>query len=444
MGWQEDLRAKRAETERWIRQREAELRRTAGQAEARGRQVYANAIRTGQQVLARTPAELRRLGVAALQGRLPQAVAEEAIRRVVRDQPPAAARTNTAAKPKPKIDASRELKAGLSGFVDEASFGAADHVLAAGNAVKQAVEDRDFGRLVGDYSHSMAEKRANDAYDDEHHALSRNTGRVLGFAATVAPLGAPVVGRAMLALGPRAARAARAMSSGSRYGLDTKGLTGMAAATGGSAGVMEQIATDTLTGRRGAIGDYVRAGVSGAAGGVGTRWLGPVAGGGVGGASASVIDDVLAGREISVGNMIGSAHGGALLGGIGNNFGTYRAATSSSNAKGRMGELLTRTKVVARGDGPVHGSGQRLYLNGGGYTVTDARGFGPERTERIFESKLGPNARQTTRQGQAQAQYGDDYYVDGWRFSDIGKANGLALSPLGYQLGDRSDDRSRN
>ena len=32
MGWQEELRAKRAETERWIRQREADLRRAASQA----------------------------------------------------------------------------------------------------------------------------------------------------------------------------------------------------------------------------------------------------------------------------------------------------------------------------------------------------------------------------------------------------------------------------
>lgn len=35
MGWQEQLRAKQAETERWIRQREAALRRAAAGAEAR-------------------------------------------------------------------------------------------------------------------------------------------------------------------------------------------------------------------------------------------------------------------------------------------------------------------------------------------------------------------------------------------------------------------------
>jgi len=445
MSWQEELRAKRAATERWINQKNAEVRRVAAEAEARGRQVYADTIRTGQQVWARTPSEVRRLGVAAVQGRLPQALAEEAIRQV-RGQPPGPQRTKTAApaaKPKPKIDASRELQAGVSGFVDEASFGAADHILAAGDAVKAAIADRNIDGLVGDYGRSMDEKRASDAYDDKHHAVSRNTGRVLGFAATVAPLGAPAVGRAMLMFGPRAARTARAMSSGSRYGLNTKGLTEMAAVTGASAGVLEQAATDTLTGRQATAGDYLRAGASGALGGVGTRWVGPIVGGSVGGASSSVIDDALAGREISVGDMIGAAHGGGMLGGIGGALGTYHIATRSPKAKGEVGEMLTRTKVVARGDGPVRGANERLDLDEGGYTVTDARGGGDGAPLKIFESKMGPGASKTRRQRQAEDQFGDNYYTDGWRFSDVGKAQGLAAAPLGYQAWDRSRGEPR-
>ena len=87
MSLQEQLRVKRAETERWIREREAQLRRAAAGAEAKGRQVYADAIKTGQKVLARTPAEIRALGEAAMQGRLPPAVGLAFVREAVRRAP---------------------------------------------------------------------------------------------------------------------------------------------------------------------------------------------------------------------------------------------------------------------------------------------------------------------------------------------------------------------
>lgn len=79
MSLQEQLRAKRIEAERWIRAREAQVRRTAAAAEPKGREVYAQTIKTGQRVLARTPAEIRGLGEAALRGQLPQALGRAAV-----------------------------------------------------------------------------------------------------------------------------------------------------------------------------------------------------------------------------------------------------------------------------------------------------------------------------------------------------------------------------
>ena len=141
--------------------------------------------------------------------------------------------------------------------------------------------------------------------------------------------------------------------------------------------------------------------------------------------------------------MIEAAHVGALFGGLGGAAGTYRAAGLPIHAKGKLGETMTRTKARARGEGPIGGVQKRPRLKGGGYTVTDARALRPgddpgliDDPRLVFESKLGSEARLSPRQIQAQNQFGDRYVVDGWRFTDVGKATGTVLSALGAQFTD--------
>src|SRR5690349_16301233 len=84
MDWRDKLRAARDATAREINLRNAQLQRFGANAEAVGREVYARTIRTGDAVAAATPSEIRALGIAALQGRLPQAIGQQAAEKAVR------------------------------------------------------------------------------------------------------------------------------------------------------------------------------------------------------------------------------------------------------------------------------------------------------------------------------------------------------------------------
>jgi hypothetical protein len=455
MGWQEELRAKRAETERWIRQREAELRGAASLAEARGRQVYANAIKTGQQVLARTPAEVRRLGVAAVQGRLPQALGATAVKQAMGEGPiasastrrsgPAQVRPTATSRPSRKVDARRELDAGVSGFVDEASLGLADNVLAASNAVGEAVRDRSVADLAGDYRASMAEKRARDAYDDKHHGLARNTGRVLGFASTVAAMGAPGAARALLVAAPKGRAAMQAARLGLRYGPDPRGLTRMAAYGGAAAGLIDQAATDVVTGHTSTPLESVAAAAGGALGGIATRVAGPNVGGAVGGAATSALTDLARGDVVSGLDALEAAHAGAIFGKLGGVWGEDYLRTLPTETKGKIGEFLTSAKARARGDEILDQQrGVHLISRGRRPEMTIADTISADRRNpmKLNESKMGPNAVLNSRQLEARNQFGDAYVVDYWRFRDGGKAGGAAMSPFGAYITDEREPRA--
>lgn len=434
MSLQEQLRAKRAETERWIRQREAELKRVATMAEAKGRQVFADAIKTTEKVLARTPAEVRALGAAALQGRLPKTVVRTAA------APSSGASTRSATKaiisePRPISKAiQRELEAGVSGFVDEATMGLADHVLAGGNALVQVARDGDASGLRRAYEASMATKRQEDEFDAKHHAMARNSGRVVGFVGSVAALGAPAVTRAAVMRLPRSGALLRDIAVGAKRGPDPRGLTKLGAAGGGLAGLVDQTASDLIIGKASDGRDSVGAVVGGAAGGIATRFLGPTAGAAVGGATTSAVKDLLHGKAPTLDDAIADARSAAVLGRIGDLGGRHWISTLNSRAKGEVGELLSRAKTVMRGDRTV-GTQVSVPVGPRTHTIADEVGFNP-RTNRqyIGESKMGPSARLTTRQREAQALFGEDYILDQWRFSDVGAMAGGAMAPLGASI----------
>src|SRR5262245_48137872 len=84
IGLREQLRAAREKTAAAIAERNAQLSHGIEALEAKGHEVYADTIRKGQAVLARTPAEVRALGLAAVQGRLPQAVGQAVAKEVIK------------------------------------------------------------------------------------------------------------------------------------------------------------------------------------------------------------------------------------------------------------------------------------------------------------------------------------------------------------------------
>lgn len=101
--------------------------------------------------------------------------------------------------------------------------------------------------------------------------------------------------------------------------------------------------------------------------------------------------------------------------------GAASAAVSrlSSPAKGKVGERMSDGRTILSGDIPIKHN-KTLKLNGGGSTRPDhqtARG-------QVVEAKLGPSARLSNRQRQAQAELGPRYRYDHWRFDDVGRVVG--------------------
>lgn len=446
MSLQEQLRAKRAEAERWIREREAQVRRAAAAAEAKGRQVYKEAIRTGQKVLARTPSEIRALGEAAIRGRLPQAVGEVVVKEVVRRAAPRAGAPGVAnggpAKPgaRPATPAAREagrqLEAAASGFVDEATFGLADHVLAGGGAVVEAIRDRDASGVINDYSEGVAVKRQQDEFDAKHYGAARRTGQVAGFAGSVVALGAPAVTRALVTRVPRGAAIMRDIAKGATRGPDPRGLTKAAAVSGGFAGGVDQVVADVLTGRSSDPHDQLGSTFGGAVGGVATRFAGPTVGGAVGGVTTAMVTDLLHGKAPSFEKALDDGRGAALFGRFGDIAGRQWVANLKPAAKGEVGETFSRFKTVMRGD-EILDTQKRVSVGNGRHTVADEWIKSPRADkELIGESKMGPSSRLTDNQKRAQKLYGDRYVLDQWRFSDVGAAVGGGVAPLGANLGD--------
>jgi hypothetical protein len=449
MSLQEQLRAKRAETERWMREREAQVRSAAARAEAKGRQVYADTIKTGQKVLARTPSEIRALGTAALQGRLPQAVGEMAAKEVGRrltsvPTKPSVARIRAPAKPAPRPESpdtglKRELQAGLSGVVDEVSFGLADRALAASEAVGAAVRDGDLSGFGSDYETNMASKRAADDFDAQNHALARNTGRLVGLGLGIAATG-PVGGgvKALMKATPTGAKILSRLARAPRLkGVDPRGMVRLAVGGGASAGVVGQVAGDAIGGRRSEAGDLAAAALGGGVAGLATLRSGAMRGGLVGGALTSAARDVLDGRIPSVENAIEAGHAGAITGGLTEGLGVSVASILPNKIKGELGETMSALKTLARGRIPMRNA--EAQLKNGRYAVPDQtidRKFllrGKLDEPEYLESKLGPSARLTGPQIQLRSESPGRFAVDAWQFGDAGKmfgAGGAQVGPL--------------
>jgi len=435
VGLLQNLEKKRREAERDIQRRMRDLSHDARELEALGHEVVKRAIRTGQDVVARTPSEVRALGLAAAEGRLPQALGGMVAKKVAetRVAPKKAAPAKTIApsqKASPKAPARNALeaqaRAGISGAVDEFTLGAADHVLAAGDAMLDGGL-QDFGDR---YGANMREKRAEDAYDSENYGAARTAGRAVGLGAGMVALGgAGLAGRAALSRVPQAAKlmAHVAKAPKLKTGVDPRGIVRFAAGGGGAVGVGTQATEDALAGRASSPGQYAAAALGGAVGGVASL-RDPVRGGALGAGLDSAASDFADGRAPSVERVIGAAHGGAVLGKAGDLVGTYGTAALPAHLKGKVGESLSLGKTLARGRSPT--IKKDVEVNDAGRISIPDQTIGAD----YLEAKMGPGADLTTNQRLLRAKArreGNEFIVDAWQFRDAGKAVGTGLAPTG-------------
>ncbi|WP_374472795.1 hypothetical protein [Phenylobacterium sp.] len=433
MGLLEDTKKRARAAEQALKQRIRDASHDARELEALGYAVVKRAIRTGQDVLARTPSEVRQLGLAAVQGRLPQELAGAVAKKVAQAAAPAPKANSSARKAvvkqePPKNTAGQQVRAAVSGAVDEFTLGTADHVLSAGEALLdggvQGVGDR--------YATEIRQRRAEDAYDSENYGAARTTGRAVGFIGGLAATGGVASAtRAGLSGAPQAAKllAAVAKAPKLKHGVDSRGLVQFAAGSGAAAGAASQVVEDAAGGRVSSPGQYGAAALGGAAGGVATLRYGPMRGGAIGGASDAAGSDIAAGRMPSAGDAIGAAHGAALLGKAGDVLGTYRTAALSSHLKGKVGEALSYGKTLARGKVPdVRKDGVPI---GNGKKVSK-----PDQKidDDYLDAKMGPYADLTPNQRRLkkmQDDSGREFIIDAWQFRDVGKAAGILAAPFG-------------
>jgi hypothetical protein len=474
MTWQEQLRAAQAATDRAIRQRQAELRRFADQAEAAGRQVYADTIKTSQKVLARTPAELRALGVAAIKGQLPQALGNAAGKTIVKAVERAAPRkAQPAAKPRAAPMRSKSVTdeimaqggAAARGAIDEVTFGLADTASAGAQTLLAGGLDG-FGER---FNQELAEERAADAYDEQHYGLARGSGRVAGFVGSLAltgGAGAGVKAGARVVLGAKKLdRAAKAANKVKRIAaLNPRGLTGLAVGGGAVGGVAGQATSDVISGDLSSLQEYGGAGLGGATAALLLRAprvgsgkaaeavhrlvQNPRTVGGVEGAATAAYQGALEGRDVGLGEVANAARAGVIGGQFGDVAGKYGANALPRRAKEELGDNLSILKSVSEGEGlslltqlgPKRRAAQNrqvaVPLPGGGSTradhVTD--------TGRAIEAKFGAYARLEPRQIQARHELDPNrYQINHFLPTDIGRMAGVYFGAAGSGFFDRDN-----
>ena len=430
MDWREELRAQRDRTERWIRDKNVQVAQLANDAEARGRKLYGDAIRSGHDVVAKTTAELRELG---LSGGPRSSTRTANGQGKGAERPPARAPARSAETGK---NGSRAAQAAASGAVDEFTLGLADPALAAGGAVADAVRGGGLAAFGDRYRDRLAEKHAEDLYDERNYGLERGVGRAIGFG------GSLLVG----GVGARAAQAAiRGVPAGAKVlallakaprlkpAVDPRGMLALSSVGGATAGTVGQVVNDVVSQRRGSLGDYGGAIAGGALGGIAMLRGGAIRGGAAGGVATSVTQDLLNGRRPSIEGAIEAARGGALTANLGAGMGTYGSAAAPVRIKGKIGEALTGARLVASGEG-IPMPKQSESIGNGRHSIPDWKING-----RYVEAKFGPNADLTKNQRILRRQQPDNFSVDAWSSGDVGKIMGTAGAGFGSQLLDHED-----
>ena len=435
VGFLEDARKKAQETEREIKRRMSALRHDARELEAAGYEVVRKGIRAGYDLAAKTPAEVRELGLAAIQGQLPRALGDMAVRKMTSPPPPKkpqSAKTPSGAVVKrasPSGPVAKPLneqgRAALSGFVDEVTFGGADRALSAIDALAQGGLDG-FGDRYRSELHS---RFAEDAADQKDFTLARTVGQIGGAGVSVVALGG-AGGAALKALAnaPRLGRAARLATTVDKRFVNPGGLTTLFAAQGAGTGLGGQALVDVVRGEVSGVPRYMAAAAGGALEGVTSRYAGATAGGAVGGAATSAIGDGAEGRDLSLDRALDAAQMGGAIGGLVSTAGTLRIAGLANREKGLIGEEITRRRLKT--DGIVPAEKPSYKLENGRQAKPD---FALDPLH-YLDAKLGPYARLTPNQELAQRQIeqlGGAYEADYWKFRDVGDYIASGAGTLG-------------
>ena len=329
-----------------------------------------------------------------------------------------------------------QIRAGLSGAVDEFTLGLADSTLAAGGALSDALHNGNIAKFGERYGKRVAIKRAEDAYDERHYGLERGAGRVVGFGGSLLAGGAVArtAGAALRGV-PEGARIAALIAKAPRLktGVDPRGMTTLATVGGAASGVIGQGLNDLVNRQRGTARDYVAAAIGGGIGGLATLRGDPMRGGAAGGVATSVTQDLLNGRRPSIMGAVEGARGGALTAKATGAGGTYGSAAAPVRIKGKIGETLTGARLLASGEG-VPLAQRRVSIGGGREAIPDWK-----INDRYVEAKFGPNADLTKNQRIFRRQQPDNFSVDAWSFGDVGKITGTAGVGFGSQLLDDED-----
>lgn len=121
--------------------------------------------------------------------------------------------------------------------------------------------------------------------------------------------------------------------------------------------------------------------------------------------------------EFSLENAQANALGGALAGRAGDLYGQHKVDKLHFKRKGDLGEWMSDVKTYVSGQKPV--AKRKYEKTSKGYTVVDS----VTDADLLIESKFGPTARLSRNQTAAANEF-DNYRVDWWDKSHVGKGTG--------------------
>ena len=380
-----DRRTSHENIEAWNRRRTLDVQGRNTDAHSAGQKAWAELNRQGIYVVAARPSDVAALGLRAL--------AHDARNR---------------AQPASQLDEQLSNVAEAAGAVangaqDAFTFGLGNRAYAGVRAIDDALHGDSLQRS---YIRHLAGTRAQAAYDETHHPISRLAGEAAGTAAQIALIGA---GEGVIAAGKGLSQARRIKQA---------------------------------SGRAGSTGDYIAASLGGAAG-VGSTILSrgrASLGGGVDGAVTSLGRDILNGRSPSLDRARAAAAAGALFGGAAGAAGRKWSRDLSRKEKGDFGERLSEIRTLSRGDKPLPGPKVALKLDAGGRTIPDHLTEAGE----IVEAKFGNNAGLSRRQLQAYMQPLLKYRVDHFLPRDVGALAGTSAAQFGRGLFAPRGDATRD
>ena len=409
-----DRRTSHENIEAWNRRRTLDVQGRNTDAHSAGQKAWAELNRQGIYVVAARPSDVAALGLRAL--------AHDARNR---------------AQPASQLDEQLSNVAEAAGAVangaqDAFTFGLGNRAYAGVRAIDDALHGDSLQRS---YIRHLAGTRAQAAYDETHHPISRLAGEAAGTAAQIALIGA---GEGVIAAGKGLSQARRIKQASGLIAREAAVLTGGGAAAGAGGQALDDIAHR----RAGSTGDYIAASLGGAAG-VGSTILSrgrASLGGGVDGAVTSLGRDILNGRSPSLDRARAAAAAGALFGGAAGAAGRKWSRDLSRKETGDFGERLSEIRTLSRGDKPLPGPKVALKLDAGGRTIPDHLTEAGE----IVEAKFGNNAGLSRRQLQAYMQPLLKYRVDHFLPRDVGALAGTSAAQFGRGLFAPRGDATRD